>query len=291
MKMAAFTYHRPTSLAEALDLLATHGGDAKVLAGGQSLVPVMAMRLSTPAHIVDISRVPDLDTIDASPGEVEIGALVRQTTAENSSDVARSVPLLTKALPWIGHRAIRNRGTVCGSLAHADPAAELPAVALALGATFQLASARGRRDVAAADFFQGYLSTEAAEDELLTGVSFAAARAGHAAAVVEVARRHGDFALVGAAVGYDLDGGMIADPYLAFFGVSDTPVRVAAAEDVLRGRSPSAEAFAEAASVVSATLTPPSDDHATATYRRHVAGVLTRRGLAEASATQLGVAA
>ena len=285
MKMAAFDYHRPASLDETLDLLARHGADAKVLAGGQSLVPVMAMRLATPAHVIDIGRVAGLDRIEPVDGGLQIGALVRQSAAAASPDVARTVPLLAKALPWIGHRAIRNRGTVCGSIAHADPAAELPAVARALDATMIARSARGTREIPAADFFAGYLSTALADDELLVGVRLPACAPRTGAAVCELARRHGDFALAGTALSIVFDqSGSIDSASCALFGVADTPVRAESAAVVLQGRRPSAALFAEAAAAVSAALNPPDDDHASGAYRRHVAGVIVRRALAQATA-------
>jgi carbon-monoxide dehydrogenase medium subunit len=285
MKMAAFEHHRPTSLAEALQLLAEHGPDAKVVAGGQSLVPMLAMRLATPAHLVDITRVAGLDGIRATDAAMDIGALVRHAAAEASPVVAERTPLLARAVPWIGHRAIRNRGTVCGSLAHADPAAELPAVALALGATFVLQSIRGERQVPAAEFFQGYLSTCAAEDELLTAVRFPCVGGVTGSAVLELSRRHGDFAIAGVAceLAFGADGN-VDDAALAFFGVADTPVRVGAAEALLRGRPPTPRSFAEAAAAVSAAVRPSDDVHASAAYRRHVAGVLARRALVAAAA-------
>lgn len=284
MKPAPFTYHRPSSLAEALALLAEHGDDAKVLAGGQSLVPLMALRMARPAHVVDLARVPDLDAITVDDGaSVTIGAMVRHATVEHSDDVATAAPLVHAAMPWIGHRAIRSRGTTVGSIAHGDSSAEMPAVVLATGATMTAASVRGERTIAAADFFAGYLQTALASDEVLTAVTFPAWSASAGGSVVEVARRHGDYALVGLACRLELDGDMIVDAALAFFGVAATPVRVDDAERALVGASATADTFAEAAAVVSASLTPPADLHATAAYRRHVAGVLTRRGLSAAT--------
>jgi carbon-monoxide dehydrogenase medium subunit len=285
MKMAPFAYHRPENLEEAVAVLAEHGGDAKVLAGGQSLVPMLAMRLASPAHLVDLGRVPGLDRVADQGDAVEVGALVRQAAAEQDEVVRARVPLLAAALPWIGHRAIRNRGTVGGSLAHADPAAELPAVALALGATFVLAGPGGRGEVPASAFFTGFLSTAAADDEVLVAVRFPAVAtdARHGAAVVEVARRHGDFALAGAACAVHLgDDGVVVDAAVALFGVAGTPVRVPAAEAVLRGEAPSAALVAAAGAAVVTAVDPPGDGHATAAYRRHVAGVVTRRALAAA---------
>jgi carbon-monoxide dehydrogenase medium subunit len=285
MKMAPFELHRPATLDEALALLERYGPDAKVIAGGQSLVPMMAMRLSTPAHLVDITNVTDLSAIRVAEDDwLEIGATVRHSAAEVSSLVRERSPLLAKALPWIGHRAIRNRGTVCGSLAHADPAAELPAVAVALGAELVLQSSRGARQVAATDYFLGYLSTAAADDEVMTAVRLPLATSS-GTAVLELSRRHGDFALTGVvcALTFGPDHAIV-DAALALFGVADTPVRANDAEASLRGGQPSEAAFTRAADAVMGALHPSADIHASAAYRRHVAGVLTRRALVAAAA-------
>ena len=223
MKAPPFRYHRPDTLAEALALLAEHGDDAKVLAGGQSLVPLMAMRMGRPAVVVDIGRVPGLADIEVgADGSCSIGALVRHAAAERSADVASHAPLVHRAMPLIAHRAIRTRGTVVGSIAHADPAAEMPAVAVAVGATMTAASASGERSIAASDFFEGYLQTALRADEILTRVTFPAWPAGAVGSVVEVARRHGDYALVGLVTSIQLDGGRITDAALTFFGAAST---------------------------------------------------------------------
>lgn len=289
MKNPPFTYHRPESLDEALDLLATLE-DAKVLAGGQSLLPVMALRLGRPEHVIDISRISALSNIAAGPDGLSIGAMVRHAEAEHSPIVAERAPLVAAALPHVGHRAIRNRGTVVGSIAHADAAAEMPAVCLVAEATMRIASTRGTREVPAAEFFQGYFTTALEHDELLTEVHFPAWPSTASGTVVEISRRHGDYAMCGLACGIDVRNGSIERAGLAFFGVSSLPVRVPEAEAALVGQAPSATAFAQAASIVSATLEPDTDLHATAEYRKHIAGVLTRRGLAEAAQLQ-GVAA
>ncbi len=289
MKNPPFTYHRPESLDEALDLLATLE-DAKVLAGGQSLLPVMALRLGRPEHVIDISRISALSNIAAGPDGLSIGAMVRHAEAEHSPIVAERAPLVAAALPHVGHRAIRNHGTVVGSIAHADAAAEMPAVCLVAEATMRIASTRGTREVPAAEFFQGYFTTALEHDELLTEVHFPAWPSTASGTVVEISRRHGDYAMCGLACGIDVRNGSIERAGLAFFGVSSLPVRVPEAEAALVGQAPSATAFAQAASIVSATLEPDTDLHATAEYRKHIAGVLTRRGLAEAAQLQ-GVAA
>lgn len=288
MKNPPFTYHRPETLAEALALLAEHGDEAKVLAGGQSLLPVMALRLGRPEHVVDIGRIAELSTLRAGPDGTTIGALVRHLEAERSADVARHAPLVAAAAPFIGHRAIRTRGTLVGSVAHADPAAEMPAVGLALGATMVAASADGTREIAAADFFEGYLTTALEPTEILTEIRLPSWSPSAGGAVVEISRRHGDYALVGLACVVEVSGGSIDRAALSFFGADSTPVRVADAEAALVGHAPVDATFAAAAEIVSARLEPPADVHGTSNYRKHIAGVLTRRGLAEA-AGKIGV--
>jgi len=287
MKNPPFNYHRPATVEEALALLATHGDDAKVLAGGQSLLPVMALRLGRPEHVIDIGAIASLKHITAGDG-VTLGAMVRHAQAEKSPEVAQHAPLVAAALPYVGHRAIRNRGTVVGSIAHADAVAELPAVCLAVGATMRVASTEGTREIPAADFFDGHFTTTAGSHELVTEVHFPAWSTSAGGAVVEISRRQGDYAMCGLACMIDAPGGTIDSAALAFFSVASTPVRVAEAEAALIGKAPSEEAFVEAASIVKNTLTPDGDIHATAPYRKHIAGVLTRRGLAEAAA-QIGV--
>jgi aerobic carbon-monoxide dehydrogenase medium subunit len=284
VKMPAFRYHRPSTVDEAVGLLADYGADAKVLAGGQSLVPLLALRLSHPEHLVDIGRVEGLDSFDDGPGGFTVGAGVRHVDVELSPVTARAAPLVAAAMPHIGHRAIRNQGTVCGSLAHADPAAELPAVTLAVDAELVVRSRAGERTIPAADFYLGYLSSALDETELLTAVRFPPWPARTGSSVQEISRRHGDYALVGLAAVLGVgDDGRVERAALSFFGAGATPVRVPEAERVLVGEHPEPGAFAEAAAVVTKTIDPPGDNHATAAYRAHVAGVLTRRCLAEAA--------
>lgn len=292
MKNPPFQYHRPTSLQDALALLDEHE-DAKVLAGGQSLLPIMALRLGRPEHVVDIANIPGLDSIIVgADGSVTIGALVRHAAAERSDDIAEKAPLIHQAMPHVGHRAIRTRGTVVGSIAHADPAAEMPAVVLATNATMVIRSSSGQREVAAADFFHSYLTTAVQPNEILTEVKFPAWSANSHGAVVEEARRHGDYAMVGLACRFDVSGGEVTDAALAFFGVDQVPVRVPAAEAALVGSVPTDEAFDQVATIVSETLNPTADGHGSTNYRRHLAGVLTRRGLAQATkSTSTGVPA
>lgn len=290
MKNPPFAYARPSTLDEALALLDQHGDDAKVLAGGQSLLPILALRLGRPEVLVDIGRLPGLDQITAGTDGASIGALVRHADAEFSEDLARYAPLVHQAMPHVGHRAIRNRGTVVGSIAHSDAAAEMPAVCLAAGASLVAQSVNGERVIGAEDFFDGYLTTTLQANELVTEVRFPAWQADDGAAVVEVGRRHGDYALVGVACRLRVSGGTISEAALAFLGVSATPVRVAAAEAALVGRAPDQAAFDEAAALVSAELDPSGDVHGSTTYRKHLAGVLTRQGLEQANAN-IGVAA
>lgn len=290
MKSAAFAYARPNTLDEALELLAQNE-DAKLLAGGQSLLPVMALRLGTPELVVDIGRLDGLDQITpTADGGISIGALVRHADVEDSDLVAERAPLVHLAAPYIGHRAIRNQGTAVGSIAHGDPAAELPAVCLATDAVMVAQSIRGRREIPARDFFVGFLDTALEFDEILVEVRFPGWSSDMRGSVVEVARRHGDYALVGLAVRLSVVRGVIKEAALSFLGVGSTPVRVPEAEFVLVGHRPAAKWFDEAAAIVSSTLEPSADAHGTTNYRKHLAGVLTRRGLADAL-TQAEVAA
>jgi len=286
LKPPPFEYVAPTSLDEALQALADAGDEAKVLAGGQSLIPLMSLRLAQPAVLIDLNRVPGLDAIERTNGTLRIGALTRHRTVERDATVQEAVPLLAEAMPLIGHPAIRTRGTIGGSAAHADPAAEIPAVALALEATFTARSAaRGERTIAAADFFDGYFTTTLEPDEILTAVDLPARTAGSGAALVEVARRHGDFAMVGVAATLTLDpaSGTIADARLALINVAEKPLRATEAEQPLRGQPPTDETFAAAAAQAAAALDPSGDLHASPAYRRKVAGTCIRRALALAA--------
>ena len=283
MKLPHVDYEAPKTVAEAVELLAEHEDEASVLAGGQSLIPLLALRLANPAVLIDINGVDELSGVSAADGWVAVGAMTREYIAEESGTVADAVPLLAAALPLIGHEAIRNRGTIGGSLAHADPAAELPAVARALDAEFVVRSPAGERVVPAAEWFEGFLTTSRRPDELLVEVRFPAAERGTGVSFQEVARRHGDFAIVGLAASLTLSGGAITDARLAFAGMSDVPVRAAAAEDLLVGESPSAGLFDEAARRATADTDPPADLHGSAEYRKKVAAALVRRGLREAA--------
>jgi aerobic carbon-monoxide dehydrogenase medium subunit len=283
MKLPQVEYEAPTTIDEAIDLLASYVDEASVLAGGQSLIPLLALRLARPAVLIDINGVSELSGVSATDGHVAVGAMTREYVAEESGIVADAVPLLAAALPLIGHEAIRSRGTIGGSLAHADPAAELPAVARALDAEFAVRGPSGERVIPAAEWFEGYLTTSRRPDELLLEVRFPTAAPGTGISFREVARRHGDFAIVGLAASLTLSEGAISDARLAFAGLSDVPVRAAAAEDLLAGERPSAELFEEAARRVTDDLDPPADLHGSSDYRKKVAAALVRRGLREAA--------
>ena len=283
MKLPPVEYEAPTTVADATGLLAEYGDEASVLAGGQSLIPLLALRLARPEVLIDINGIAELSGVSADGGQVRIGAVTREYLAEESEIVADTVPLLAAALPLIGHEAIRSRGTIGGSLAHADPAAELPAVARALDAEFVVRGPSGVRVIPAAQWFEGYLTTSRGPDELLVEVRFPAARPGTGTSFQEVARRHGDFAIVGLAASLVMSGEVISEARLAFAGVADVPVRAAAAEDLLVGERPSAELFDEAARRATADLDPPADLHGSSDYRKTVAAAVARRGLRAAA--------
>ncbi|MFC6706812.1 FAD binding domain-containing protein [Flexivirga alba] len=283
MKPAAFAYVRPGTVEEVLAELGREG--AKILAGGQSLVPVLAMRLGRPSTLVDLNAVPELKELSRDGGHVRVAAMVRQRQVQYDP-VSEAVPLLRLALPWVGHREIRSRGTVCGSLAHADPSAELPAIATCLDATMTLRSSRGSRDVAACEFFAGAMTTVMEPDELLTAVRFPVAAAGEGFGFGEVARRHGDFALAGVAARVKTDADHVAAS-ITCFGVSDRPAKadVSAQLQVAleqTGRAPSEpdlrRALGEYAEEVAAQVVDTvGDAHASQAYRRQLTvGLLSR---------------
>ncbi len=276
---------------EALTSLADAGEDAKILAGGQSLMPLLSLRLARPSVLVDLGRVDGLDEISEQNGTVTIGTMVRERAIERSAVIAEKIPLLAAALPLIGHPAIRNRGTVGGSIAHADPSAEIPAVAVALEAEMVIRSAaRGEQRVPAADFFQGYFTTALEPDEALVAVCFPVAPPGTGVAFVEAARRHGDFAMVGAAAAVSAEDGRITDARIALIGVADTPLRRPEAEQAVVGAVIGSEPFEDAAAAAGEGLTPASDIHGTGAYRTHLARVLTRRALEKAASNVRGAA-
>jgi carbon-monoxide dehydrogenase medium subunit len=283
MKPPRFEYLLPRSLDEALAMLAQHGEDAKVLAGGQSLVPLLNFRLVRPAYLVDVNDIPGLDAIRLDDGSLSLGAMIRQRAVERSALVRERCPLLADAMPQIGHVQIRNRGTVGGSLAHADPAGELPAVMAALDGELVVKSSRGERRLDAERFFVGYLTTAIEPNELLVEVRVPIAPARTGTAFLEVSRRHGDFALVGVAATVTLDeGGICTACAIALTGVGPTPVVARDAARALIGVKPAVSAFEDVARRVAGPLSPDSDLHASSDYRKHLAGVLTRRALARA---------
>jgi carbon-monoxide dehydrogenase medium subunit len=290
VKAAPFEFHSPDSVEQVLALLAEHGDEAKLIAGGQSLMPMLAMRLARPSVLVDIGRVESLRGIERHDGALRIGATTTERQAEQSDLVAASVPALAQALPFIGHVSIRNRGTIGGSLAHADASAELPAVAVATDAEMIVRGPQGERTVAADDFFAGHFTTSLDDDECLVAVQIPVAPEGAGWSFYEIARRHGDFALVGVAAMLQREGDRIQAARLCLMGVGDRPVRAKTVEDSLAGQPASPEVFAAAAADAVRDLEPASDMHGSTAYRRHLAGVAVRRALAAAAPPTEGVA-
>lgn len=286
MKPAPFEYQAPASLDAVLDLLARSGGDAKILAGGQSLIPVMNFRLAEPALLVDINKLAELDFIRRDEeGGVRIGALTRHRRLERDPLVAEAAPLLHEAVPFIAHPQIRNRGTFGGSLAHADPAAELPAVAVALRARFRLQRAGGERWVPAGDFFTGLFATALEPDEMLTEAAIPPLAPGTGWAFQEIARRHGDYAQVGVAALVTLDeSGRCREARLVYLSAGDRPVEAREAARMLAGEELSPAAIEAAAEKASRDeMNPFGDVHATAEFKRHLARVITGRALRRAA--------
>jgi carbon-monoxide dehydrogenase medium subunit len=281
MKPARFDYYDPRSLEEALALLDAHQGDSKVLAGGQSLMPLLNMRLARPKVVVDINQVKELNYIRSTDGGVAIGANARQRALQTETLIAARLPILREAAYYIAHPQIRSRGTICGSIAHADPAAELPALALALDADMTLTSAKATRTVAAEAFFQSFFTTALEANEILTEVRFPAPPKDTAWSVLEISRRHGDFAIAGIVAGLALDPDrqVISRARLVYFGVGPTPIRIKAAEDALIGQAAAEPAFEAAAQSAKQGIDPSNDIHATEEYRRAVAATLTKRAL------------
>jgi carbon-monoxide dehydrogenase medium subunit len=283
VKPPVFEYVAVHSTEEALAELARHGEEAKLLAGGQSLMPILNMRLAAPRRLVDLNRVAELAYIRERDGGVAIGAMARQRAVEKSALVARRVPLLAEAIPWVGHFQIRNRGTIGGSLAHADPAAELPAVAACLDAELIVRGPRGSRTLTADRFYATYLTTTLEPTELLVETWWPAPGPDTGYAWLEFARRHGDFALVGVAAAVTMRGERIGEARLALTGIGGRPVRAREAERLLAGRAPT-DAALDVAEAVRRAIDPETDIHATADFRRHLAGVLTVRALRLAAA-------
>jgi CO/xanthine dehydrogenase FAD-binding subunit len=282
MKPPKFEYHAPRTVDEALALLGRYGGDAKVLAGGQSLMPLLNFRLARPAALVDLNRIPSLAFIEESGGRVRLGAMTRQRTIEFSPVVAQRLPLLKEATRWVGHLPIRTRGTVGGSIAHADPSAEYPAVLTALEGEVVARGAKGERVIRAADLFRTYLTTNLAADEILTEVRLPAMAAGTGYALEEFSRRHGDFAIIGIAAVVVRDGQRCKTARLATAGAGPVPVRLRAAEEILERDGLGEAAIEAAARRATELVDPDSDIHGSADYRRHLTGVLTKRALVRA---------
>lgn len=282
MKPAKFDYHAPTTVEQALELLGRYGGDAKVLAGGQSLMPLLNFRLSRPAALVDLNRIPSLAYVREQDGQVRFGAMTRQRTIEFSPVVRERVPLLGEATRWVGHLPIRTRGTIGGSIAHADPSAEYPAVLTALEGEVVARGPKGERVIKAKDLFQTYLTTSLTPDEILVEVRLPGMPAGAGYALEEFARRHGDFAIVGIAAMVVKDGARCKLARLATAGAGPVPVRLRAAEEILERDGLGDAAIEAAARRASELVSPDADIHASADYRRHLTGVLTKRALKRA---------
>ena len=288
MKPPKFDYHAPTSVEEAIALLARYGGEAKVLAGGQSLMPLLNFRLSRPAALVDLNRIAPLAYIREHDGQVRFGAMTRQRAIEFSPIVAKRLPLLQEATKLVGHLPIRTRGTIGGSIAHADPSAEYPAVLTALEGEVVARGPRGERVLKPAELFQTYLTTSLEADEILTEVRLPAPPAGAGHAFEELSRRHGDFALVGIAALVVVQGARCSKARLATAGVGPMPLRLRAAEEILERDGVGEDAVQRAAKRAAELVSPDSDIHASADYRRHLTAVLTGRALKRAIARARG---
>ncbi len=287
MKPAPFAYHAPASMGEARSMLTQLGDQGRVLAGGQSLLPLMNFRLAQPAHLVDIRRLDELDYIRSDDGWLAIGARARQATVERSPEVAARCPLLVETVALVGHPPIRHQGTVCGSVAHADPAAELPAALLALGAEVVLSTEQGDRHLPIDAFVLGPYATACPTGGLVTEIRVPAQDAATGYAFVESSRRHGDFAIAGAAVLLRVDQGDVDRATIALCGVAGTPVRAGKAEALLQGTGGAGE-LAAAADAAVEELDPPSDMHGSAAFRRNVARVCVQRALERAWARAQG---
>ena len=285
LKPPAIDYVSPGSVSEVIELLARHGAEARIISGGQSLMPMLAFRLAAPELLVDLRRVPGLDRIEIDEVGVRLGARVRWRDLEHDARIAQAQPLVAAALPHVAHYQIRSRGTIGGSLAHADPAAELPAVALCCEAEIVATGPAGERVIAAEDFFTGALATALEPTEMIVAARFPAWPAGRRWGFREFARRRGDFALAGVALHYDEDGTdrVVASARIAAFGVGETPLRLRRAEEALHGRS-AIEAIDDAVAAALESIEPPSDLHADGRYRRALVGTLLARALEDASA-------
>ena len=287
MKPSSFVHHAPRSIDEAVTVLAEVGHDGKVLAGGQSLIPILNMRLAAPAHLVDINRVSGLGGVTVTPDAVRIGALVRHAQLERHEGARAALPLLRQALLHVAHPVIRNRGTTVGSIAHADPSGEMPAVLALLEGQVEVAGSRGARRIAAADFFLGPLESSLAEDEMAVGATFQRLPTGSGTAFFESARRHGDYALAGVAAAVTAVDGIVRRVRLSFVSVTPTP-DVLDLTEAFAGRDVQSVDWTEAAEPARAFVDPDADIHASVAYRRMLVGVLTTRALAQAAAAATG---
>ncbi|MFZ1924436.1 MAG: xanthine dehydrogenase family protein subunit M [Xanthobacteraceae bacterium] len=279
MKLPPLDYACPTSVAEAVALLASHDGEAKLLAGGQSLVPMLAFRVASPALLVDLRKLSELRQIAITDGAVTLGAMVRWRDILEHPQLSAAHPLLMRAVEHVAHYQIRNRGTVGGSLAHADPAAELPCIAVTCEASIVVRGRAGQRTIAAADFFRGPLLTALQADEIITEIRLPAWPARRRFGFCEFSRRRGDFALAGAAVFYEDDGNKAANAHVGALGVADRPMRLRAVEKVLDGHPIDDATIARAEAAASAAIDPPDDIHATGAYRKVLIGVMVERAL------------
>ena len=282
MKPPAFDYAVAETVDDATARLAEYGDDAKLIAGGQSLVPMMNFRLVSPAVLIDIRKISPPDAIEEAEGHVRIGALTRHRALETSGLIADRFPVLTAAMKHVAHLAIRNRGTIGGSLCHADPAAELPAIAMLLDARISVARHGSERVIEARDFFEGALWTAVGDDEIVTHIDIPLLPPGTGWGFHEFARRHGDFGLAGAAATVTVSAGRATETRIALLGVGETPVRAHAAEQLLTGGGFEPDKLAAAAAAVRVGIDPTDDLHASADYRRHLAGVLAERALVDA---------
>lgn len=280
MKAPSFAYARPATLAAAFDELERHGGEAKILAGGQSLMATLNMRLSSPPALVDITGIPGLDEITVTDRHIRIGALATHRAIERSAEVERYVPLLAQAVPHIAHVAIRNQGTIGGSLCMADPAAEWPVCCVVLDATFVLASRRGERRVAARSFFEALYQTAVAPDEILTAIEFPRLGSQYRTAFLELARRHGDYAIAGVAAVAQVAHGRLADVRIGYLGLGATPVLGVATMAAIEGQAVDARTVTAAqAAVVRDLVDPPADLYNSSATKLHLARVLVGRAL------------
>jgi CO/xanthine dehydrogenase FAD-binding subunit len=282
MKLPPFEYACPTSISEAVALLASHGGEAKPLAGGQSLVPMLAFRVASPSLLVDLRKLAELRQIRITPDGVALGAMVRWRDILDDARLLAAHPLLVAAVEHVAHYQIRNRGTVGGSMAHADPAAELPGIAVTCEAQIAVMGKAGARKIAAADFFEGPLMTALKADEIITEIRLPPWPAGRRFDFQEFARRRGDFALAAAALFYDDDHGMARNAHVGVIGVGDRPLRLASVEAVINGQKIDDAVIAKAEAAASAAVDPADDIHASAAYRKTLIGVMVERALRDA---------